>query len=100
MGATKDCQLEEMGRWSDEIADYCQRCNGTRVVEVLGKVQDMCHISYEGLRHDGYVPPGFPFSGEYRDYLEFSLCMECGQMQGSFPRLMPDIWEIVEKEEC
>ena len=61
----------------------CQRCNSSRVAHVNGKVSDMCYIQIDDMEHDGYVPHGSPIGGG--DYLEFEVCLDCGQMQGTWP---------------
>jgi hypothetical protein len=33
--------------------------------------------------HDGYVPSKMGIGGG--DYMEFSYCLDCGQIQGKFP---------------
>ena len=38
---------------------------------------------YQGKDHDGYVPDLDCIGGG--DYLEFSLCMDCGKILGDFP---------------
>jgi hypothetical protein len=46
--------------------------------------------------HDGYVPNDLGIGGG--DYIQFSYCMDCGKIQGSFP-LPPSKLEIVSSEE-
>jgi hypothetical protein len=59
------------------------------MVSVNGKTSDMCivTVAQTGIAHDGYVPTDAPFHKEYGfgDYIEFDLCLNCGQMQGTFP---------------
>jgi hypothetical protein len=62
----------------------CQKCSGNRVADVSGKTSDMCSVSIEGSDMDGYVPKDMGIGGG--DYLEFSYCLDCGQMQGNFPK--------------
>lgn len=63
----------------------CQRagCESERIASVGGKTSDMCHVNCEGFEHDGYVPEGLGIGSG--DYLNFSYCLDCGQMQGTFP---------------
>jgi hypothetical protein len=66
----------------------CQRCGSTRIADVQGKTSDLCFVQLENLRYnDGYVPSGMNIGGG--DYLRFSLCLDCGQLQGEFP-VTPD----------
>lgn len=58
-------------------------CGSNRIVNVTGKTSDLCFISYEDLEHDGYVPSNLNIGGG--DYLEFSMCLDCGRIQGKFP---------------
>jgi len=61
----------------------CIRCGSGRILGVGGKCSDCCDVSYEGQSHDGYVPSGLNIGGG--DYIEFKLCLECGQVQDTFP---------------
>lgn len=38
---------------------------------------------------DGYVPSDMGIGGG--DYIEFEWCLDCGQIQGTFPRLMTEL---------
>lgn len=63
----------------------CQRCKSSRVFSVSGKCSDMCSItdsSGKKLVDGDYVPYGVLGGG---DYINFSVCGECGQVQGGFP---------------
>jgi hypothetical protein len=44
----------------------------------------MCGILYHGQERSDYVPAGIGL-GNDEDYVEFSYCADCGQMQGEFP---------------
>jgi len=61
----------------------CKDCGSKRVAEVDGKTSDMCFVSMGEKEHDGYVPSGMNI-GE-GDYIRFSYCLNCGQIQGDFP---------------
>ena len=64
-------------------------CNCARILKVSAKCSDLCYIEYQNLvneksvEHDGYVPKGLGIGGG--DYVEFSLCMDCGKIAGEFP---------------
>ena len=62
----------------------CNRCESDRIFSICAKCSDMCTIVRlsDGEECQGYVPNG-PLGGD--DYLEFSVCAECGQMQSNFP---------------
>lgn len=59
------------------------KCGSTRILSVSGKTSDMCFVQYQGAKRDDYVPDGLNIGSG--DYLEFSLCLECGKVQGDFP---------------
>ncbi len=65
----------------------CQRCKSSRVADVIGKTSDMCSFSLdvtvEVTGEDGEVPENVGIGGG--DYLRFSYCLDCGQIQGTFP---------------
>ena len=61
-------------------------CGSERLLNVQGKTSDGCFVSYRNIEHDGYVPRLDCIGGG--DYIEFTLCMDCGRVQGQFP--VPD----------
>lgn len=67
--------------------DTCQRCKSRRIMDVSGHCQDRCVIEYDDNGYDGYVPFDMPLNRIFGqgDYLSFSVCLDCGQMQGAFP---------------
>lgn len=62
----------------------CHHCDSNRVASVSAKCSDMCDVSIGDEEHDGYVPEGLGIGGG--DYISFSYCLDCGTIQGSFPR--------------
>lgn len=65
----------------------CQRCESERIISVNAKCSDCCFCTINGHESDGYVPQDVLFGkGGWGDYVNFELCLECGQMQGSFPQ--------------
>ncbi len=68
-------------------------CNSARIVAVMGKCSELFNVeNRSGVgRYDGYVPIDLGIGGE--DYIEFSHCLECGQIQGKFPLPHADIEE-------
>lgn len=62
----------------------CQRCQSERVLQVTGKCSDCCGVSMGDSEMTGYVPGDLGIG--VGDYIEFNLCLECGQLQGKFPR--------------
>jgi hypothetical protein len=61
----------------------CQKCEGERIVNINAKCSDLCFASIGDKEKDGYVPDDMGVGGG--DYVEFSMCLECGQVQGNFP---------------
>lgn len=59
------------------------KCGSSRILSVSGKVGDMCDVRIGDDSYSGYVPSGLNIGGG--DYLEFRLCLDCGQHQGAFP---------------
>ena len=61
----------------------CQNCNSERLADISGKCSDMCSVNVPGFKaYNDYVPN---FIGQWGDYLQFSMCLDCGQIQGKFP---------------
>lgn len=68
----------------------CVKCKSTNIIEVSAKCSDLCAmvaVNYE-WESDGYVPDDFGIGGG--DYIEFTYCLTCGQIQDTFPK-QPDI---------
>ncbi len=61
----------------------CQRCQSQRINSVTAKCSDLCGGNVKGRDYEGYVPADLGIGGG--DYVEFSYCMDCGQMQNNFP---------------
>lgn len=62
----------------------CTKCNSTRVMRMSAKCNDMFVARINGHEYDGYVIDGVdPIGGG--DYLQFNVCLECGQVQGDWP---------------
>ena len=59
------------------------KCGSKRIAEVNGKTSDMCFVSVGNVDDRDYVPRDMNIGGG--DYLDFSYCLDCGQMQGKFP---------------
>lgn len=59
------------------------KCGSNRILRVSGKTSDMCWAKYGDKEHDGYVPDGLNIGSG--DYLQFKVCLDCGQMVGNWP---------------
>lgn len=62
----------------------CKSCKSNRVISVSAKCSDCCGVNLGNVSHEGYVPEGLGIGGG--DYIDFDLCLDCGQLQGDFPR--------------
>jgi hypothetical protein len=62
----------------------CEHCGSRSILHVTGKTSDRCCVTYGKHRSDGYVPEDISIGGG--DYLEFSLCMQCGRVQHFEPK--------------
>jgi hypothetical protein len=62
----------------------CQRCKSERVLSLSAKCSDLCVVTWpDGREEDGYVPELPNLGGG--DYVEFKVCLACGQVQGKWP---------------
>jgi hypothetical protein len=61
----------------------CQRCQSERILSVGGKVADLGSFSIGEREMEGYVPYNLGIGGG--DYIDFEVCLECGQQQGTWP---------------
>lgn len=77
----------------------CQRCNSLRLVEINAKCNDACWVTdtRTGNTGNGYVPDDLGL-GEGGDYIEVMYCLDCGQIQGTFP-LPPTVLETAQEDE-
>lgn len=74
----------------------CHRCSSERILEFTAKCSDCSGSSIGDFQKEGYVPRDLGIGGG--DYVEFNLCLDCGQMQGEFPREKSEM-ETVDEEE-
>jgi hypothetical protein len=61
----------------------CQRCNSKRMLHINAKTSDRCFAYFDGHERDGYAPEIPGIGGD--DYVEFRLCLDCGQVRGEWP---------------
>lgn len=72
----------------------CFRCKSIRIAKIDAKSSDMnniriCVPEHEGygisytLEHEGYLPGDLGIGAG--DYIDFAYCLDCGQLQGTFP---------------
>jgi len=61
----------------------CQKCASTRIAEFSAKCSDLGWAKIGDSEKDGYLPYDMGVGGG--DYLEISVCLDCGQLQGQWP---------------
>ena len=76
-------ERREQMRKEEEAGETCFKCGSDRVASIQGKSSDLSDFGYQGWEHSGYLPYVDNICGG--DYIEFSVCLECGQVQGNFP---------------
>jgi hypothetical protein len=59
------------------------KCKSERILSVSGKCSDIGSVSIGSQKKEGYVPYDMGIGGG--DYIEFNVCLDCGQMQGTWP---------------
>lgn len=64
-------------------AAFCSKCLKSRMLNVSAKCDDKCDVTINGRSECGYVPSGLNIGSG--DYLFFSLCLNCGHVDGKFP---------------
>jgi len=67
----------------------CQRCNSKRVYSVSAHCRDLCIVTHADHEHEGYVPDDLGIGGG--DDVEIDVCLDCGQLQGTWPLPTTDI---------
>lgn len=61
----------------------CQSCGSARLLEASAHCSDMFSGSIGGKEISGYVPRDLGIGGG--DDMEITLCLDCGQVQGTWP---------------
>jgi len=61
----------------------CQKCASIRIAEFSAKCKDLGWAKIGDSEKDGYLPYDMGVGGG--DYLEISVCLDCGQLQGQWP---------------
>jgi len=73
------------------------KCESERIVHVSAKCSDRCDVSIGTKELSDYVPRDMGIG--HGDYVEFSYCLDCGQIQGEFPLEKTDLEGSDEEEE-
>jgi len=67
----------------------CQQCGSNRLANIEGQSCDGNYGNIEGKKFVGsYVPKGVGVGSG--DYIRFTWCLDCGQIQGKWP-VYPDL---------
>lgn len=66
----------------------CQRCKSERVGSISAKCNDTFGFAMGDVRAEGYVKSSLGIGSG--DYVEFSYCLDCGQLRGQFPLPMTE----------
>jgi len=61
----------------------CSRCKSDRLLQVNAKCNDLCTVQIGSHEKSDYAPKDLGIGGG--DYINFTVCLNCGQAQGSFP---------------
>lgn len=64
----------------------CQRCGKSTIMNVNAKCSDMYFGDFADSECS-YVPSDLGIGGG--DYIEFKLCLNCGQIQDTWPKQAP-----------
>jgi hypothetical protein len=76
----------------------CESCGSDRVLSAQGKCSDLTSFSIGSIqKNGGYVPSDMNIGGG--DYIEFDLCLECGQIDGHWPCPETDLEREEDDEE-
>ncbi len=68
--------------------DKCQTCKSVALASMWVKCSDGFNFKSDDIgEYEGYVPSGIGIDrkGGAGDYVGFTYCLDCGQIQGEFP---------------
>lgn len=80
------------------MADECQRCESPRLLSFSGNTSDRFYAAFNNREYNGYVIHDAGIGGG--DYLGAEVCLECGQLQGEWPKSDPEFAEDKLCPEC
>ena len=76
----------------------CKNCKSNRSLSVSAKCDDRVSLQCNQAEMDNdYLPDDCGIGGG--DYIEFTLCLECGRVQGTWPLPDPAFSKSNEKAE-
>ena len=72
--------------WENEYhkCEICQKCKAVSLVSISSKSSDLNFFRHLHREHDGYVLRDMGIGSG--DYVEFTFCVNCGQIQGNWPK--------------
>lgn len=76
----------------------CIKCKSKRLISISGKTSDCFCLQYQDKDYDGYVPDSLGID-DGGDYISFTYCADCGQIQGKFPVEEENLSRLFEEEE-
>ncbi len=77
----------------------CRRCQSERIAKMSAYCYDRCSVTvWEKDSSSDYVPRGIFIGGG--DYIEFSWCLDCGQIQNKFPLRKTSLEEMEEEADA
>lgn len=64
----------------------CDNCESNKLVQVSAKASDLHWWKFldTGKENSGYLPDNLGIGGG--DYVEMTYCLNCGKIQGKFPK--------------
>jgi hypothetical protein len=77
----------------------CDKCGSDRILTVYVQGRDAHSLEYKNKEHNGYMVEGLGLYGNYGDAIQFKLCMECGKIQGGFPKAEADVIAALKEDE-
>lgn len=76
----------------------CQKCGSTRILVCNAKASDCQDFSLRDREYEGEAPHVSGLMGG--DYISPDICLDCGQVQGFFPKPLIEELELpIGKEE-
>ncbi len=66
----------------------CQRCKSFRMMDISAKTRELCIYRLGDKVRNGYIPTDIgitSYEDPDEDYIQFSYCLDCGQIQGKWP---------------
>lgn len=72
----------------------CLKCNSERVINIEAHMERNVYTQYRGHEFVGGIPDSINIA--YKGHLDIDMCLECGQVQGTFPVADLDLAEQTE----